>query len=40
VLSGKYALEQTFIVSAEAMVAPEVAPVRVLEKMYGRAMSA
>jgi hypothetical protein len=30
-LSGQYALEQTFIVPIEAFVAPEVAPVRVLE---------
>jgi hypothetical protein len=40
VLSGRYALEQTFIVSPEAQVAPEVTPIHVLEKMYGRAMSA
>jgi 3-deoxy-D-manno-oct-2-ulosonic acid (Kdo) hydroxylase len=40
VLSGRYALEQTFIVSAEAQVAPEVTPIRLLEKMYGKAMSA
>lgn len=40
VLSGKYALEQTFIVSPEAQVAPEVTPVHVVEKMYGRAMTA
>jgi 3-deoxy-D-manno-oct-2-ulosonic acid (Kdo) hydroxylase len=39
VLSGRYALEQTFIVSPEAQVAPEVTPIRVLENMYGRAMS-
>jgi hypothetical protein len=40
VLSGQYALEQTFIVSAEAQVEPEVTPVRVVEKMYGKRMRA
>ena len=35
VLSGQYALEQTYIVSREAMVTPEKAPVRILEKMVG-----
>jgi hypothetical protein len=32
-LSGQYALEQTFIVPIEAFVTPEVAPVRVLERV-------
>jgi len=36
VLSGQYALEQTYLVSAEAMVAPEHAPVNVLQKMTGQ----
>ncbi len=35
VLTGKYALEQTFLVAPEAMVAPEHAPLRVLEGMSG-----
>jgi hypothetical protein len=35
VLAGQYALEQTFLVDAGAMVKPELAPVAVLEKMAG-----
>jgi len=35
VLSGQYALEQTFIVPPSALVAPEFAPFRVLEKVTG-----
>jgi hypothetical protein len=35
VLSGQFALEQTFIVSKNAMVLPEKAPVRVLERIAG-----
>ena len=35
VLSGRYAVEQTFIISHQAMVAPQFAPVRVLEQMAG-----
>jgi hypothetical protein len=35
VLAGQYALEQTFLVDPVAMVTPESAPVRVLEKMAG-----
>ena len=38
-LSGQFAMEQTFIVPVEALVAPEVAPIRVLEKLAGKAMS-
>ena len=38
-LSGQFAMEQTFIIPVEALVAPEVSPIRVLEKMAGRAMS-
>jgi hypothetical protein len=38
VLSGQYALEQTYIVSREAMVTPEKAPVRILEKLVGAAL--
>jgi hypothetical protein len=36
VLSGQYALEQTFIVPVKAMVTPEKSPVRVLEKLAGK----
>ena len=39
VLSGRYALEQTFIVPPEAFVTPEVAPIRVLETMTGMPMA-
>ena len=35
VLSGRYALEQTYIVPMDAMVAPDKAPLRILEKMCG-----
>lgn len=38
-LSGQFAMEQTFIIPVEALVAPEVSPIRVLEKLSGRAMS-
>jgi hypothetical protein len=38
-LSGQFAIEQTFIIPVEALVAPEVSPIRVLEKMSGRPMS-
>ena len=33
VLAGQYALEQTFLVSPQAMVKPEVSPLRVLEEI-------
>lgn len=38
-LSGQFAMEQTFIIPVEALIAPDVSPIRVLEKMAGRAMS-
>ncbi|HYL84881.1 MAG TPA: Kdo hydroxylase family protein [Candidatus Angelobacter sp.] len=38
VLSGQFALEQTFIVPREAMVTPERAPVRVLERLCGHSV--
>jgi hypothetical protein len=38
VLSGQYALEQTFIIPVRALVTPEKAPIRVLERMAGRAL--
>ncbi len=39
VLSGQYALEQTFIVPLTSMVTPDKAPIRVLEKMVGKALA-
>lgn len=36
VLSGQYALEQTFLVAPQAMVAPEHAPLSVLESLVGQ----
>jgi len=39
VISGQYALEQTFIVPREALVSPQASPVRVLETVTGNAMT-
>jgi hypothetical protein len=39
VLAGQYALEQTFLVNPAAMVVPDSAPIRVLEKMAGAALA-
>ena len=36
VMSGQYALEQTFLIPAGALVAPDQAPYRILEKIAGR----
>jgi Protein of unknown function (DUF2843). len=36
VLSGQHAMEQTFIVPIEALVEPDEAPVRILERMSGK----
>ena len=38
-LSGQFALEQTFIVPPPALVAPDYAPVHVLEKLCGRPLA-
>lgn len=38
-LAGQFAMEQTFIVPVEALVAPEVSPLRVLEALAGRSMN-
>jgi hypothetical protein len=38
-LSGQFALEQTFIIPAAALVAPDAAPVHVLEKLCGRRLA-
>jgi hypothetical protein len=39
VLSGQYALEQTFIIPVKALVRPEKSPIRVLEKIAGRPLA-
>jgi 3-deoxy-D-manno-oct-2-ulosonic acid (Kdo) hydroxylase len=39
VLEGQYALEQTFIVSREAMVRPEMSPLRILEGLAGYSLT-
>jgi hypothetical protein len=36
VLSGRFAIEQTYIIPVEGLVAPEASPIRVLEKWCGR----
>jgi hypothetical protein len=38
-LSGQFAMEQTYILPPEALVAPEHAPIRVLEKMCGKKLA-
>jgi hypothetical protein len=38
-LSGRYALEQTFIIPLPSMVTPAKAPVRVLERLAGKALT-
>jgi len=38
-LSGKFALEHTFIVPREALVEPEAAPISILEKLSGKALA-
>ena len=38
-LSGQYALEQTFIIGRSSLACPEVAPIAVLEKLAGRALT-
>ncbi len=38
-LSGQFAMEQTFIIPVAALVAPDVSPIRVLEKIAGRTMN-
>jgi hypothetical protein len=40
VLSGQYALEQTFIIPLSALVTPEKAPIRILEKIAGTKLAA
>jgi hypothetical protein len=39
VLSGQYAIEQTFVVPVEALVNPQHAPIRVLENICGQTLS-
>jgi 3-deoxy-D-manno-oct-2-ulosonic acid (Kdo) hydroxylase len=38
VMSGQYAMEQTFIIPAQVLVSPDAAPVRVLEAATGKVM--
>jgi hypothetical protein len=37
-LKGQYVLEQTFHLEVTAMVAPARSPLRVLERLHGRAL--
>jgi len=39
VLSGQFALEQTFLVSRQAVVLPEQSPIRILERICGHPLS-
>jgi hypothetical protein len=39
VLEGQYALEQTFIISRDAMVRPELSPLRILENLAGHLLT-
>lgn len=39
VLSGRYALEQTYIIPQESLVAPEVSPLRALESLAGKPLT-
>jgi len=39
VLSGQYALEQTFLIARESLLFPEVSPIAVLERIAGREMA-
>ncbi len=39
VLSGRFALEQTFIISVNSLVTPEKAPIRILEKLAGKSLA-
>jgi hypothetical protein len=40
VLSGQFALEQTVILSRGSLVAPESAPIAILERLAGRPLAA
>ena len=40
VLSGQFALEQTYIIPPAALLAPEAAPISILESLCGRSLSA
>ncbi len=39
VLSGQYALEQTFLIARRSLTLPEMAPVAVLERLAGRSLT-
>ena len=36
VLSGQFAVEQTFIIAKDSLAAPELAPASILERLSGR----
>jgi hypothetical protein len=38
-LSGQYALEQTYIIPPDALVSPQQSPLRILERLSGRALT-
>ena len=38
-LSGQYAMEQTYMIPPHALVAPDAAPIRVLERLCGKTLS-
>jgi hypothetical protein len=40
VVSGRFALEQTFIIPLSALVAPEISPLRTLEGIAGKRLVA
>jgi hypothetical protein len=40
VMSGQYAIEQTFLIPPAALVTPDVAPYRILENIAGRPLTA
>jgi hypothetical protein len=40
VMSGQYAIEQTFLIPPAALVTPDVAPYRILENIAGRSLTA
>ncbi|HWC64870.1 MAG TPA: Kdo hydroxylase family protein, partial [Thermoanaerobaculia bacterium] len=39
VLSGRFALEQTFLIARRSLAAPDRAPIAVLERLAGRALA-
>jgi hypothetical protein len=39
VLSGQFALEQTFLIARDSLVLPQMAPVAVLERLAGKELT-